>query len=86
MLDIVPGKEERSVSDSIADDVESQVPPSCQHEDSMVEAFNEPGAFLAPDESGRGHWSGVLVELGVGAFRDRFVWVLVSQIGGTGFG
>jgi hypothetical protein len=85
VLGIVPGKEEPSVSDSIADDVESQVPPSCQQEDGIDEAFDEPAAFLAHDERGRSHCSDLLAMPGVGAFADGFVWVLVSQIGETAF-
>jgi hypothetical protein len=86
MLRIVPGKEERSVSDSIADDVESRVPPSCQHEDGMDDALDEPVAFLAHDERGRSHCSDLLAMPGVGASGGGFVWVLVSQVGETDFG
>jgi len=85
VLGIVPGKEERSVSDSIADDVESHVPPSCQQEDGIDDAFDEPAASLAHDERGRSHCSDLLAMPGVGASGDGFVWVLVSQSGDTAF-
>ena len=85
VLGIVPGREEPSVSDSIADDVESQVPPSCQHEDGITEASDEPVAFLAHDERGRSHCSDLLAMPGVGAFADGFMWVLVSPISETAF-